>query len=505
MAFFSTPEQRLAQQQAALDRAEKDPTAPKLYTATVRQERDRQQQAAAAAVPARRTLPTAASGPATGVRYAVGQGATGVPGAPSQPVMTRFLPPRAAPAVAAAAPAAVLASLPDGPMQDPAPGTAWTSPRRLPAAAGPTAAPAAAPARSGAVGAAGASRATPSVTMLENGAAMPEHALRAPRTLATAATAAGGIKRGVDARGNRVYSDSDTGLAEGIALADGGMGTGKAAPTGGYAGITRTLSGASAAAAPEVGAAQQGPRVLSAAVPTAPVAGRQGAVIQNPGDTTADKLQRALTSYSVKGSPSTRAAIAQAILGEAGARQNERMQTLRTQDQAALEAQRSNAAAAEGNANRQLDADKFNVSAQDSREYRRQMVDLERTRPFQVGQGEDGAQGIVRADGSYTPITDASGAPVQINQRGQALSPDALLKSYTDQANAISNGMGTAEEKRAARAELDANPMFAPILGSRKVNNVTPSRDQFLEQARKANPGVGDAELIAYYDKTYGS
>ncbi len=237
------------------------------------------------------------------------------------------------------------------------------------------------------------------------------------------------------------------------------------APASGYAGSPRTLLSSSAAAVSEAAAARQGQRVLSAAVPMAPVVGRQGAVIQSPGDTTANKLQRALTSYSVKGSPSTRAAIAQAILGEAGARQNERMQALRTQDQAALEAQRANAAAAEGNANRQLDADKFNVSAQDSREYRRQMIDLERSRPFQVGQGEGGAQGIVRSDGSYTPITDASGAPVQINQRGQGLSPDALLKSYTDQVNAINNGMGTAEEKRAARAELDGNPMFASITG----------------------------------------
>ena len=39
------------------------------------------------------------------------------------------------------------------------------------------------------------------------------------------------------------------------------------------------------------------------------------------------------------------------------------------------------------------------------------------------------------------------------------------MKSYTDQVNTINNGMGTAEEKRAARAELDGNPMFASITG----------------------------------------
>lgn len=487
MAFFSTPEQRLAQQQAALDRAEKDPTARATPPGVIKSAPAAARQLAAGTV-AGTALRTSAMGGVLAGRQMVNRAASTAAAAADSgtaPIRGALGFARDAGRALVGMPAASNAGQPVDFPSIPSPMSSAPKPEPGPAAPRRYIRPSTAAAAS-----------APRADFSDVSA----------RTLATAAAPAGGITRGVDARRNRVYSDSDTGLAEGITLANGGMGTGRAAPAGGYAGITRTLSGASAAAAaPEAGAAQQGPRVLSAAVPMAPVVGRQGAVIQNPGDTTADKLQRALTSYSVKGSPSTRAAIAQAILGEAGARQNERMQTLRTQDQAALEAQRSNAAAAEGNANRQLDADRFNVSAQDSREYRRQMVDLERTRPFQVGQGEDGAQGIVRADGSYTPITDASGAPVQVNQRGQALSPDALLKSYTDQANAISNGMGTAEEKRAARAELDANPMFAPILGSRKVNNVTPSRDQFLERARKANPGVGDAELIAYYDKTYGS
>lgn len=194
--------------------------------------------------------------------------------------------------------------------------------------------------------------------------------------------------------------------------------------------------------------------------------GNRGASIQNPGDSTANKLQRALTSYSVKGSPSTRAAIAQAILGEAGARQNERMQTLKTQDQAALDAMKLNASAAEGNANRRLSADKFNVESQDTREHRRQLVELERSKPFQYEQGEDGTRTIVRNDGSLTPITDASGAPAKFVAPQRGLSQDVAFKAFNDRAQAIESGMGTAEEKAASLEALRQEPMFAQFVGA---------------------------------------
>ena len=236
---------------------------------------------------------------------------------------------------------------------------------------------------------------------------------------------------------------------------------------GGYADASGAAPGSSMPGRSDAMDGGPARRVLPNEISAREVVGRQGAVIQSPGDSTANKLQRALTSYSVKGSPSTRAAIAQAILGEAGARQAERMLTLRTQDQAALDAQQANVAATEGNANRRFEADKFNVSAQDTRDYRRQMVEMESRRPLQIGQGADGGQGVIREDGSFTPITDANGAAVQLAPKDRTLSPDALLKSYTEQVNAINSGIGTAEEKRAARAELDANPMFALFVGGR--------------------------------------
>ena len=187
--------------------------------------------------------------------------------------------------------------------------------------------------------------------------------------------------------------------------------------------------------------------------------GNRGASIQNPGDSTANKLQRALTSYSVKGSPSTRAAIAQAILGEAGARQNERMQTLKTQDQAALDAMKLNASAAEGNANRRLSADKFNMESQDTREHRRQLVELERNKPFQYEQGEDGTRTIVRNDGSLTPITDASGAPAKFVAPQRGLSEKDIGDLYSEQYKAILSATTGPEAQAAQLAELNNSPI----------------------------------------------
>ena len=238
-----------------------------------------------------------------------------------------------------------------------------------------------------------------------------------------------------------------------------------ATPAAAVGGAQRLLGG-NPMPAPVAAAAPQFERVLPASVPMTQTSTGRGGVIENPGDSTANKLQRALTSYSVKGSPSTRAAIAQAILGEAGARQNERMQTLKTQDQAALDAMKLNADAAKGNADRRLSADKFNAESQDTREHRRQLVELERSKPFQYEQGEDGTRTIVRNDGSLTPITDANGAPAKFVAPQRGLSHDVAFKAFNDRAQAIESGMGTAEEKAAALEALRQEPMFAQFVGA---------------------------------------
>ena len=77
------------------------------------------------------------------------------------------------------------------------------------------------------------------------------------------------------------------------------------APSAGYTTQPQQPVGYPMQVQPEAIAVPQFRRVLPEDVPMTAVTGRQGAVIQSPGDSTANKLQRALTSYSVKGSPST--------------------------------------------------------------------------------------------------------------------------------------------------------------------------------------------------------
>ncbi|WP_243350897.1 hypothetical protein [Stenotrophomonas acidaminiphila] len=220
------------------------------------------------------------------------------------------------------------------------------------------------------------------------------------------------------------------------------------------------------AARPMAGAAAQ--VVAPRPVPEMAVRGRQGAVIRNPNDTLVDKLTRAMGSASLKGSPSGRAAVAQAILGEAGAQRDERMQTLRTQDQADLQALQANAVSAEHAANRQLEASKANAQLADSAAGRENNLEMARlARRPEVSVSADGTMGVIGADGSWRPVTGADGAAVRApqapRQTGELTDGDRL-KSYTERYNAIQNNVGSSpEERRAAVDELNADPLYAPL------------------------------------------
>ncbi|HEY1034571.1 MAG TPA: hypothetical protein VGE09_06280 [Pseudoxanthomonas sp.] len=261
------------------------------------------------------------------------------------------------------------------------------------------------------------------------------------------------------------------------------------------------LIGASPAptAAPVVAArpvAQQSPR------------GRQGAIIENPADSTADKLQRALTSSSLKGSPSARAAVAQAILGEAGARQDERASALATGDRIDVAAVDNAARVANGNAERDLAAQQTNAQLVEQRADRTQRAEEQRlARRPDVTVSADGSMGIVSNEGRFTPVTDANGrtvrAPQAPRQTGAATQGE-LLKSYTDRYNAIVGDVTTdAAAKQQAIASLDADPLYAGLRGGGTAS-ATPAIDEFLTAARAANPGVSDEDLTAYYNQTYG-
>lgn len=275
-----------------------------------------------------------------------------------------------------------------------------------------------------------------------------------------------GITRTVDANGNSVF----TGSAATVAAA---RGAASAAPAGGsLAPVVSPL--AAAPATPAVVAPRPTPQIAQR--------GRQGGIIENPADTTVDKLTRAMGSASLKGSPSGRAAVAQAILGEAGARQAERASALRTQDEADLAAGQANAVAAQGDANRALQAGQFNAQMQDNAANRQASLETARiARRPEISVAADGSMGVVGGDGSWRPVTGADGQNVRAaqapRQTGELTDADRL-KSYTDRFNAISGNVAMDEAgKKAALAELDADPLYRglrpeespPVAGARRA------------------------------------
>lgn len=290
----------------------------------------------------------------------------------------------------------------------------------------------------------------------------------APSTYTTqdgrTATLPAGITRTVDANGNSVFTGSAATIAaSGAATAPaGGSPASMASPV------------AAAAAAPTVVAPRPTPQVAQR--------GRQGGIIENPADTTVDKLTRAMGSASLKGSPSGRAAVAQAILGEAGARQAERASALRTQDEADLAAGQVNAVAAQGDANRALQAGQFNAQMQDNAANRQASLETARiARRPEISVAADGSMGVVGSDGGWRPVTGADGQSVRAaqapRQTGELTDADRL-KSYTDRFNAISGNVTMDEAaKTAALAQLDADPLYAglrpqeapPVAGARKA------------------------------------
>jgi len=311
---------------------------------------------------------------------------------------------------------------------------------------------------------------------------------------AVPAQRAGTIRRATDAAGNSVYSDTAAGLSQGVDLANSGFGTGgaRALAAGslmeGAAGAGASGTGAGAGdmlATRPSGVAQPAAQVVAPRpVPQQTVRGRQGAVIRNPNDTLVDKLTRAMGSSSLKGSPSGRAAVAQAILGEAGAQRDERMQALRTQDQADLTNVQANAVSAENAANRQFEASRVNAQLMDSAAGRATSLETARlARRPEVSVAADGSMGVISQDGAWRPVTGTDGstirAPQAPRQTGE-LTDGERLKSYTERYNAIVNDTTSdAAQKATAVASLDADPLYAglradpaaPVAGARKADD----------------------------------
>lgn len=184
--------------------------------------------------------------------------------------------------------------------------------------------------------------------------------------------------------------------------------------------------------------------------------GRQGGIIANPDKgSTADQIARAVTSYSLKGSPSARAAVAGAIMQEAGFANDERQGALRTGDIADLAAVNNNAQANQAFAQRRFDASKFNVEST----LANQALDAKAKTPYErqpIVRGLDGSTSVLREDGTLTKLSNQDGTPFRLldPQQPTTVSPDTEYKALSDELTALSQV--PADESRARAAEIRA-------------------------------------------------
>lgn len=233
-----------------------------------------------------------------------------------------------------------------------------------------------------------------------------------------------GITRTVGADGNPIYSGTGASVAAAGGPPQGATVTGQ---PGNYAMPQRTLPQDVVAPSNQAGQYQ--------------ARGRQGGIIANPANgSVADQITRAMGSPSLKGSPSARAAVAQAILQQAGYANDERQSALQTGDRADLLNIDNNANANENFARRRFDASKFNVESADKRTQNA----AENSQAMQLVRGLDGTTSVVRKDGSLSGLNTADGTAFQqapdASQR-TTVSADTEAKLLADERTALSQSV----------------------------------------------------------------
>lgn len=139
------------------------------------------------------------------------------------------------------------------------------------------------------------------------------------------------------------------------------------------------------------------------------------------------------------------------------------------------------------------------------------------TPPTQVNLA-DGTMGLLGHDGIVRAARDESGKSVRPEQTRKQVDQAAYSKMVGENINRLLNidpltgkkadGSAPSSEElylatRAATAVTDE--VFGGARGQSAGQDSAPtSKSQFLTAARASNPGATDAELEAYYDKTYG-
>lgn len=226
----------------------------------------------------------------------------------------------------------------------------------------------------------------------------------------------------------------------------------------------------------------------------------------NPASQQAEMMRRAENaagSYFLKGRPGARNAIVAANLGQIAAGNDASGQFQRAAGEAIQ-------AGAEGAVRQGLGAEADAGRARLQREGFEQASALQAQ---QSAEAEQRGREVVGADGrlllrrgnAAAPVLDESGNPVRMPAAAQPgqLTPKDLLEAYTKEREAIAGSLGSQDEKAAALAALDANPLFQPLVSGGA--GAAPDLGTFLSAARAANPGVSDEELTAYYTQTYGA
>lgn len=170
-----------------------------------------------------------------------------------------------------------------------------------------------------------------------------------------------------------------------------------------------------------------------------------------------------ISQGSFKGSPSARAAVARALLGQMDALTDATAAGQQGANRVLEQGAGNEAAANESFVRRRLDADQFNTTTQEQR----RQNDAENSAVVEVLRGRDGTASALGRDGNLRRLTNEDGTPFRgAGEAQSAVSADSLLKSYTDRLAAIEQSTATAEEKRTQIDAVNADPLYAPLRGA---------------------------------------
>lgn len=298
-----------------------------------------------------------------------------------------------------------------------------------------------------------------------------------PGTGAAAAPAAGGgqpvhYSSGPSTRGRRTLGTTPAAAApQGFNLQPGDTNTFTGAD-----GVTRAVAGLVGAQPP----GQPGPTMVSTLNSTAPAVqattrrtldGVQNATTTarqqigaglNPMSDQGELMRRLeISQGSFKGSPSARAAVARALLGQMDALTDATAAGQQGANRVLEQGAGNEAAANESFVRRRLDADRFNSSLQVEQQER----ETRSQAPRRLLESPAGDVSALYDNGVVQPLVTLSGSPYRRLGTSDAsqVTGEALLKSYTDRLAAIEQSTSTAEEKAAQIANVNADPLYAPL------------------------------------------